>query len=98
MRDRIAKSVSGSFSDIDGLTKEINEGMAEHGKVMKSFDNAMSSFASDRSLDTCLDALNASIQIANIRQKLLQSYKYYSELLESEIIRLTGHGEYGSKK
>ena len=91
-------SGSGSSNEIDGLAKEINEDTAEHGKIVKIFEHAMSNFASDRSLDTCLDALNASIQISNLRHKLFQSYKHYSELLETEIVRLTGRSEYGSKK
>jgi hypothetical protein len=84
-----AKSVSDSPNEIDELTKEINEDTAEHQRIIKIFENAMHNFASDRSLDTCLDVLNASIQMANIRYKLFQSYKHYSELLEKEIVRLT---------
>ncbi|HYY67025.1 MAG TPA: hypothetical protein VE572_01620 [Nitrososphaeraceae archaeon] len=84
-----AKSVSDSANEIDELTKEINEDTAEHQRIIKIFENAMNNFASDRSLDTCLDALNASIQMAKIRHKLFQSYKHYSEILEMEIVRLT---------
>lgn len=84
-----ARSVSDSADQIEELTNEINEDTAEHQRIIKIFENAMNNFASDRSLDTCLDALNASIQMANIRHKLFQSYKHYSELLEMNIIRLT---------
>ena len=84
-----AKSVSDSPNEIDELTKEINEDTAEHQRIIKIFENAMNNFASDRSLDTCLDALNASIQMAKIRHKLFESYKHYSEILEMEIVRLT---------
>ncbi len=84
-----AKSVSDSTNEIDELTKEINEDTAEHQRIIKIFETAMNIFASDRSLDTCLDALNASIQMAKIRHKLFQSYKHYSEILEIEIVRLT---------
>lgn len=83
------KSVSDPPNEIDELTKEINEDTVEHRRIIKIFDGAMHNFASDRSLDTCLDALNASIQMAKIRHKLFQSYKRYSELLEMEIVRLT---------
>ena len=93
-----ATSVSDSPNEIDELTKEINEDAAEHQRVIKIFENAMNNFASDRSLDTCLDVLNASIQIANIRHKLFQSYKRYSELLEMEIVRLTRQSRSGSHK
>jgi hypothetical protein len=74
-------SMSNSSNDIEVLTKEIDENSTEHRKIMKIFDKAMNDFASDRSLDTCLEVLNASIQ-------LLQSYKHYSKLLEIELTRL----------
>jgi len=83
-----AKSVSDSPNATDELAKEINEDTAEHQRIIKIFEHAMNNFASDRSLDTCLDALNASIQMANIRHKLFQSYKHYAKLLEMEIVRL----------
>jgi hypothetical protein len=75
--------------EIDELGKEIDENTAEERRVMRIFDDAMNNFASDRSLDACLDALNASIQLASIRRKLFLSYKHYSELLESEIVKLS---------
>ena len=78
-----------SSIEIDELGKEIDENTAEERRIMRIFDDAMNSFASDRSLDTCLDALNASIQLASLRRKLFLSYKHYSELLESEIVKLT---------
>lgn len=81
---------------IDELGKEIDENTAEEKRIMRIFDDAMSSFASDRSLDTCLDALNASIQLASLRRKLFLSYKHYSELLESEIVKFTRQGRFRS--
>jgi hypothetical protein len=81
--------VTDSSIKIDELGKEIDENTAEEKRIMRIFDDAMSSFASDRSLDTCLDALNASIQLASLRRKLFLSYKHYSELLESEIVKYT---------
>jgi hypothetical protein len=48
----------------------------------------MNNFASERSLETCLEALNASMQVANIRGKLVECYEYYGRLLEREIVRL----------
>jgi hypothetical protein len=76
--------------EIDELGKEIDENTVEESRIIRIFDEAMNSFASDRSLDACLDALNASIQLASLRRKLFLSYKHYSELLESEIVKLTG--------
>ena len=82
------ESVPSSSNDIEVLTKEIDENSIEHRRIMKIFDKAMNDFASDRSLDTCLEALNASIQMANLRHKLLQSYKHYSKILEIQLTRL----------
>jgi hypothetical protein len=78
-----------SISDeIDQLTRTINEQSSEQRKVMDTFNRAMNNFATERSIETCLEALNASMQIANIRAKLVESYKYYARLLEMEVIKL----------
>jgi hypothetical protein len=77
-----------SLEEIDELAKEINEQSSEDRKIINSFDRAMSNFASDRSLEACLEVLNASIQMANIRHKLVQSYQHYATLLERELTRL----------
>lgn len=90
MRDDTTRINHMDYSiEIDELGKEIDENTAEERRIMRIFDDAMNTFASDRSLDSCLDALNASIQLASVRRKLFLSYKHYSELLESEIVKLT---------
>lgn len=85
---RINGSPSNS-DEIDQLTQAINEQSSEQKKVMDIFNKAMNNFATERSLETCLEALNASMQIANIRGKLVESYEYYARLLEREVIRLS---------
>src|SRR5918999_1636081 len=77
-----------SSDEIDSLSKAIDEDTTEHDKIMRDFEIAMREFASDRSLETCLGALNVSIQMSNLRYKLFQSYMHYSRLLEREITRL----------
>ena len=77
-----------SSDDIDALSKAIDEDTAEHEKIMRDFEIAMREFASDRSLETCLGALNVSIQMSNLRYKLFQSYMHYSRLLEREVAKL----------
>ena len=74
--------------EIDQLTQAINEYSSEERKAIADFRKAMNSFATERSLETCLEALNTSIQIANIRGKLVESYEYYARLLEGEITKL----------
>ena len=82
------KSFSYTVDEIDQLTQTINEQGSEQRKAMNAFSKAMNSFATERSLETCLEALNTSIQIANIRGKLVESYEYYARLLEKEITRI----------
>jgi hypothetical protein len=76
------------FGDIDELANSINEQSSEQRKMVNIFNRAMNNFASERSLDSCLEALNASMQIANIRGKLVECYEHYSRLLEGEVVRL----------
>jgi hypothetical protein len=82
------KGFSNSSDEIDQLTQAINEYSSEERKVVAVFHRAMNEFATDRSLETCLESLNTSMQIANIRAKLVESYEYYARLLEKEIIKL----------
>jgi hypothetical protein len=82
------KGFSNSSDEIDQLTQAINEYSSEERKVKAVFHRAMNDFATDRSLETCLESLNTSMQIANIRAKLVESYEYYARLLEKEIIKL----------
>jgi len=83
------RGFGGSDDEIDQLTKTINEHSDEQRKIKSQFNKAMNNFAAERSLETCLDALNLSMQLANIRGKLAESYEYYARMLEREITRLT---------
>ena len=74
--------------EIDQLTQAINEYSSEERKAIADFRRAMNDFATDRSVETCLESLNASMQIASIRGKLVESYEYYARLLEREITKL----------
>ena len=74
--------------EIDQLTQAINEYSSEERKAIADFRKAMNDFATDRSVETCLESLNASMQIASIRGKLVESYEYYARLLEREITKL----------
>ena len=77
-----------SGDEIDQLNNTINDQSAEQRKIMNEFNTAMNEFATDRSLETCLDALNLAMQLANIRGKLAESYEFYARLLEKEITKL----------
>lgn len=48
---------------VDELANTINEQSSEERNMLNTFGKAMNNFASERSLESCLDALNASMQI-----------------------------------
>jgi hypothetical protein len=76
------------MTEIDDIEKFINENSSEQRRLTELFRTSMTKFAGDRSLETCLDALNLSIQLAGIRKKLMESYEQYARLLEEEILKL----------
>ena len=73
---------------VDDLEKMINENSSEHQSLLKSFKESMNLFATERSMDTCLQSLNISIQLAGTRSTLTELYKSYCHILEKEVIRL----------
>jgi polyhydroxyalkanoate synthesis regulator protein len=79
---------SGS-DDVDDLEKAINELSDEQRKLVSRFEKAMSGFATERSLDACLEALNVSIQLANTRGKLSDAWEHYARIMEGEVARQT---------
>ena len=76
-------------SDIDELNQTINEQSDEQRKLAARFGKAMNDFASDRSLETCLEALNISIQLASVRARVADSWEHYARLLEGKVARLS---------
>jgi len=86
------KGKQGGSEEIDHLAQTINEQSEEQRKILNEFGKAMNNFATDRSLETCLDALNFSMQLANIRLKLVESYEHYARSLEREIVILRRRG------
>ncbi len=73
---------------VDDLEKMINENSSEHQLLLKSFKESMNQFATERSIDTCLQSLNISIQLASTRSTLMELYKSYCHILEKEVFRL----------
>ncbi len=74
--------------NIQNITRTIEEFSDEQREIVKKFKAALEKFSSERTLESCLDVLNLSIQLANIREKLLESYKQYSLFLEIELKKL----------
>ena len=91
------KHILSGSGTIDELASTIDEQSSEQRKMLGVFNNAMSNFASERSLEACMDALNASMQIANVRGKLVECYEYYARLLEEEVVRLNRAEGEGAK-
>lgn len=83
--------------EIDELTKTINEQSDEQRKLAARFGKAMNDFATERSLESCLEALNLSIQLANVRGKVSDSWQHYARMLEGEVTRLSRQVEKAEK-
>ena len=81
-------SISDISADIEELTNFINDQSSEQKILIIQFKSAMNRFATERSLDSCLEALNVCMQLTNTRRRLLESYQRYSRLLENEITRI----------
>lgn len=85
----------GKDDDIDELNSAINELGDEARKLASRFEKAMNDFATERSLESCLEALNVSIQLGNTRLKMARSWEHYARTLEGEITRLSRQIEKG---
>ena len=81
-------SISDISADVEELTNFINDQSSEQKILIIQFKSAMNRFATERSLDSCLEALNVCMQLTNTRRRLLESYQRYSRLLEKEITRI----------
>lgn len=75
-------------AEVEELANLINDQSSEQKSLIIQFESALNRFASDRSLDSCLEALNICIQLTNTRRRLVESYQRYSRLLENEILRV----------
>jgi hypothetical protein len=80
--------VSDISADVEELANFINDQSSEQKILIIQFKFAMNRFASERSFDSCLEALNVCVQLTNTRRRLLESYQRYSRLLENEITRI----------
>jgi hypothetical protein len=70
------------------LVNSINEQKLEQKKIVSLFEEKMRIFATERSIESSLDVLNISIQLANIRGHLNRSFEQYVRNLEEEIVKL----------
>jgi hypothetical protein len=70
------------------LVNSINEQKIEQKKIVVLFEEKMKIFATERSIESSLDVLNISIQLANIRGNLIKSFEQYTRNLEEEIVKL----------
>jgi flagellar biosynthesis chaperone FliJ len=63
--------------NIETIIKSIEEISDEQRELVKKLKLDMEIFASERSLESCLQTLNQSMQLANIREQLVETYKQY---------------------
>jgi len=70
------------------LVNSINEQKQKQKKIVSIFEEKMRIFATERSIESSLDVLNISIQLANIRGNLNRSFEQYVRNLEEEILKL----------
>ena len=70
------------------LVNSINEQKLEQKKIVVLLEEKMKIFATERPIESSLDVLNISIQLANIRGNLIRSFEQYTRNLEEEIVKL----------
>jgi hypothetical protein len=70
------------------IIKTIEEFSDEEREIVEKFRHEMEKFTVERSLESCLQALNLSIQLANTREMILNAYKRYCLLLENDLKKL----------
>ena len=73
--------------NIQSIIKSIEEMSDEQREIVKRFKLDMEIFASERTLESCVQTLNLSMQLATIREQLVETYKHYCVLLEHELKR-----------
>jgi len=73
--------------NIESIIRSIEEISDEQRDLVKKFKLDMELFTSERTLESCVQTLNQSMQLANIREQLVETYKQYCQLLENELKR-----------
>ena len=72
----------------EDLVNFIHEQKLEQKRIMGIFNEKMKVFATERSFESCLDILNITIQLSNIRANLVRSFEQYTKNLEDEMIKI----------
>lgn len=71
--------------NLQPIKRSIEEISDEQREIVKKFKVEMEFFVTERSLESCVKTLNLSMQLANVREQLLESYKQYISILELEL-------------
>jgi hypothetical protein len=79
--------------NLPGIIRTIEEFSDEQRDIVVNFKKEMERFTEERSIETCLQALNLSMQLANTREKILEAYKQYIGLLEVELKKQINQGK-----
>jgi hypothetical protein len=72
----------------EDLVNFIHEQKLEQKRLIEIFNEKMKIFATERSFESCLDILNITIQLSNIRANLVRSFEQYTKNLEDEMIKI----------
>ena len=81
----LAKETKILNKNLQPIIKSIEESSDEQREIVKKFKLEMENFVTERSLESCIKTLNLSMQLANVREQLLETYKQYISILESEL-------------
>lgn len=71
--------------NLQEIINTIEEFSDEQREIVEKFKIEMELFTTERTLESCLQSLNLSMQLVNTREKLLLAYKEYCNLLENEL-------------
>jgi hypothetical protein len=71
--------------NLQPIIKSIEETSDEQREIVKKFRLEIENFVTERSLESCVKTLNLSMQLANVREQLLETYKQYIAILELEL-------------
>ena len=74
--------------NLQEIIRTIEEFSDEQREIMEKFKHEMEKFTVERSLESCLQALNLSIQLANTERNDIEAYKEYCLLLENDLKKL----------
>lgn len=84
-QDEFPKETRILNENLQPIINSIEEISDEQREIVKKFKEEMQIFVTERSVESCVKTLNLSMQLANVREQLLGTYKQYITILEIEL-------------